>query len=887
MAGTDTVRGIGYQQAQAVLTVVTALDDPTFAAVRIEGVSDVVDLELLDDTGTVTLGQQMKTRGPRYTWSGGEVLSVLGRWAALEISTTARFEFLTDGRLGPSGEMLHSALQEVARGDSTRLEDFVGTGMDEALTHAAARCSIVHSGGGVGAILAAAARQVAPLIPGVRNAQDALDVAQASVLALFADLFEAGSDGDPGQRVRSREAVAACLGVPSETMGPYRWPDLGAELISVSAALALPGVECRLGTINDHAGASAQFELGSVPLTPMALASDGETRRPILLVGRTGSGKSTCCTQLRGLAARDGRVVVVAHAEAYLPGRLAAAVADAVSEVLGQSVPISAARQMLSDPAVIVVLDGVSEVPRELQMALADELRAPVASGAGAATILVGRDAAVLRSVLPSSVDPITYVMEPLDREHQQALVELKLAQRPDHEADPANPREAIAVIARVEEALGDASGNPMLLGLAVDLLVEGTTFQTRADLYHRSTELMAQRSGVAGLNPVTAVLGMAFARLLNEGRRFADQVDWALVVHKEAQLLADRGARVNGQDVLKAANRCGLVVPLGASQTVVPVHDSFADYMAGSAHAKGLAPLPPDLQPGDDQRILFAAELGGLSDEVIDSVTRDRPFLIPMIARNDQRTAVDATPHHVTRLLANILGLTQNVNGDIALPDGSVAVLYRAPDGRVVATLQRVDSPRWAPWPDAGLKSILATVNTSWLHVLPAGSGPLVIVDELWQAHLSANLASLAMSERQAVTNDPRHPPTVQAAREALERHARRTKDLVDSLVVSCSPPGRDEQLAAAVGPSGLFAIIHPSDHTRDSPMGPSWPVSYRSAPNVEIQIAESKEDADPVSGLGFSVVEHLLSQDPAVAATTKVLRAMRNLTVKRWVRV
>jgi len=104
VSGVDTVRGIGYQQAQAVVEGVALLDDDRAVALRIEGVEDVVDLEILDYRSQLLAAKQFKVRADEYTWGQAELLDVMRRWAKVPGADTASFEFITDGRLGPSGE---------------------------------------------------------------------------------------------------------------------------------------------------------------------------------------------------------------------------------------------------------------------------------------------------------------------------------------------------------------------------------------------------------------------------------------------------------------------------------------------------------------------------------------------------------------------------------------------------------------------------------------------------------------------------------------------------------------------------------------------------------------------------------------------------------------
>jgi hypothetical protein len=834
----------------------------------VEGTDDIVDVEILDATGNTVLAQQMKTRDSSYTWSGNEVLGVLRRWAALPAASAARFEFVTDGRLGPTGVTFKSALAAAADEDLRPMAAFIGEEPGAALATAAGRARICYSNGGVGALLGNAVRQVAPLLVGPATAADALEAAEAGVRALFVDLFDAGGDPDPQARVRTREQVAALLGVPADAAAAgSHWPGVLRErLVEATAGAELPGLEC---TLNPLGGAPVPLQDGLPEgrLRPLVLADVG---RPALLVARTGAGKSTCARQLRVLANRDGRLVLVTHAETYLSGRLAASAADAASDLLGVPVPVSTGRQMLADPTVTLVIDGVSEVPRELRDALADELRSPVARGAGASVVLAGRDVAVLRSVLPVSVEPAAFTLEPLDRAERVQLAGLTVNGRaPDPDSDSDDLRTASALAAQVDAALEDAAGNPMLFSLGVQLVAEGMSFRDRADLYARSVERLAQRAGVTGLDATKTVLGLVFARLLDGGRRYADQVDWAMLVHEEAARLADLGVDVDGTQVVSDASASGLVVPVGFTQTLVPVHDSFADFLAGVAHARGLAALPATLDAGDDQRVLFTGEVGGVSAELAACVARDRPFLLPKLSQHDRRPCDDGTAGEASELLRVITGR-----------DGA-AVLYRTPDGRTVATWRDDGAPRWEPWPASGLAGIVAQAGE--VRVVAAEASSLAVMDALWQTHLRQLLRAVVTAEAGgAAPPGPRHPPTLAAAREAFEAHALLTRDFVEDLIGRCAPPAGRDQLAAAVGPAGVIANIF---NESDLGFGRSWPVHYQPAAEVTVRAVGQPEPDDRALGAHASgSVDYQLEKSPAQTAVKAVTDALRSLTRRDW---
>jgi hypothetical protein len=108
VSGVDTVRGIAYQQAHAILVALDVLDSDDLGSLRVEGIDDVVDIEVFGTDGALRAGKQLKTRGSEYTWGKAKLLEVFSRWAALPGASAASFEFITDGRLGPTGQKVAS-----------------------------------------------------------------------------------------------------------------------------------------------------------------------------------------------------------------------------------------------------------------------------------------------------------------------------------------------------------------------------------------------------------------------------------------------------------------------------------------------------------------------------------------------------------------------------------------------------------------------------------------------------------------------------------------------------------------------------------------------------------------------------------------------------------
>jgi hypothetical protein len=112
---------IAFQAVQAILTALDVLDDPDLGSMRVEGVDDVVDLEVFAADGSLRIGKQAKVRADGYTWGKAELFAVLRRWAALPGSMSVSFEFVTDGRLGPSGQEVADALVAAGAGRTADL----------------------------------------------------------------------------------------------------------------------------------------------------------------------------------------------------------------------------------------------------------------------------------------------------------------------------------------------------------------------------------------------------------------------------------------------------------------------------------------------------------------------------------------------------------------------------------------------------------------------------------------------------------------------------------------------------------------------------------------------------------------------------------------------
>jgi hypothetical protein len=864
VSGVDTVRGIAFQQAQAILTALDVLDDADLSSMRVEGIDDIVDIEVFGIDGTLRIAKQAKVRSEGYTWGKAELVRVLRRWAALPAALGASFEFVTDGRLGTTGQEVADALEAAGSGYTEGLAAILGEQSGSPVCAALSSARVRLDPSSVEALLGQAGRQVQALLPDPRTAADVREEAEEAVNRLFRAMFVQAGDSDPQNRLFTREDLAEILRVSADQSASQRWPGtLRGQFIEAA----------RSRTLESFAPALVHQ---SAPSTPLILQSDSEgsgatqpisallqNDGPSILAGRTGMGKSTAGNLLRRDAAIDDRVVLLAHAEAYLPGRLTALAAGAISEMIGEDLPAASGRQALGDRSVTLLIDGVSEVPEEVRRGLEEELRAPVAAGRGARIVLLGRDLAVLRATLPSSRPPVAYqLVDFLDQRRRIDLAcRLLTGSSAGEAANDVRLQEVEAEVARVDMALGDAARNPLLLTMALSLISQGIPFTDRVGLYKESVALMAERSGAAGIAEASATLGVLYAGLLDHGRRYADPIEWVRLLADATATLGVAGVHADPRSVDDTVRRCGLVTSLGWVQTRVPIHDSFADYLAAAAHAARLATLPERLHSGDEQRVLFAAEIGGVDAAMAAQVARDLPFATVRLAIHDRRSLAEDSPTETERILRHL---------DAA--HGYGVGLWRTADGRVVALLRPDEVSSWLDEPAA--YDLMQRVPSAIIE----DPRPLKVAVRIWRLSLVMQL-----KPPEAVTVP--QPISQDQACALLAEHAAKTAKSVQDLIAFVSPPGHRDELASQIGPLGLRAVIHAQEQQFGTV---TWPVSYLNAETTTVEKVSDGNDSAHTrradESWGLTSFDELTRRSPSAEAVRRVRAALEELTVPGW---
>jgi hypothetical protein len=846
VAGVDTVRGIAYQQWRAVIEAIALLENPVGVALRVEGMHDVVDIEILDQKSNPLRALQVKTRAAGYTWGHSELITVLLRWGALPGASSATFEFVTNGRLGTTGEVLRDALDQARAGSVGALAHLLKAEPTSPICAGLRGAYIRIDPALAGELAGRAIRDVMAMLPTAHTAVDAEDEAQNKVLLLFQALLGRAERPDPHDRVVTRIEIAQILGVAIDQRRSLRWPGELRDRYLRSAKGWRPSTRAnsyheveRLIVVDGE----------STPQTVTALLA-GPTA---ILVGRTGSGKSTSGARLVRQAACEGVAVVPAAAEAYVPGRLAALVADSMAVVLGEPVSVSAGVHVLADTGVTLVIDGASEMSRAARDALRDELRSPSSLGVGASVVAVGRDLTALRSLFPATRSVPVFSLPDLDAS-QRAYIAGGILQKAGNDDPQAGKKSELVdgLVAQIGAALGDAAGNPMLFTMAGELIVAGVQFTDVIELYRSFVEQLAERTHTEGIAVVARGLGVVFAGLLNEQRRSADPYTWAVRLEEAARTLRPLDAEAG--ELNRGARQAGLVYAVGVSQVVVPLHDSFADYLAAAAHADGLAALPDTFRASDEQRVLFCNMIRPLSHREIVAVARDLPLLTVRLARASREALEADAPTQIAEILMALL------------PPGtsSVVSLWRAPGGRVVAFRGAAAASSWV-----GEHEGRALFQRFQSAVSSGGSVAIAIA--LWRLFLRHALARTG----ELPVKSPR---SLSEAVNALQRHLDERRGRITALVGATFTKSAAAQIYAALGPLGLEADVYP--RTTDD-VHSYFPVSYRPSGATDVRSREAADAGDLPRMLGRTSVEGLVaesSHDHAVKVVLKAVNALAN---------
>lgn len=720
MGGVDASAGFAYQHAQAVQMALTLATDPSLHAIRVEAENDVIDVEILSQNGTLIKGSQFKLRNQSDTWGQQELIDELVRWSGLASDNPgATYEFVTDGRLGPTGVKVRDALEKAATGDLASIRQILAgkTGGVAVSDESLAQASIRSEGLAYADLIDAAQTRARALLPNVTSTAEAEERGRWVVLELVNMVTERSGLADDAARVITRDEVLALLATPQDYIPSTQWDaDLkGAFCASVLARSDVTRVElaCR-PDVAIGVGSAAE------PQHLEKWAQQGAVR---LVAGASGSGKSTVVLDMQRREAERGAVVIAVSAEDYLPGRLAALVAAGLNRhtFIGAHPAVGIAA--LADPDVVIAIDGVTEIPAETREELEDEFKQLLTANRRADLVLIGRGLTAMRALLTRSVTTTDLMVCPMSEDEQCRIVETFF----QLDADT-----ALWLVRQVDYVMHEVASNPLMLLLGARAIALEGAASSPALIFQTVISDIAEQCGYPDASVLIAGLGMAYAALLDGQKRYCDTLEWGSLLTQSAQRLTDAGHSVTVRRLREFGSETG-IVRSAPFDTVRPIHDSFADFLAALASSRSLAELPDQLGEHDRARARFLAQLSGVAFGLADRLTRDLPFTAVNVVPYERRTPAEAWFDETSRHLDHLLP-TAEVRPTVAF--------WQDANGRVVATVGAgVDGWLGPAAPDRDV------FESGWTFPLRDGQGPLTLAVRIWHRWLEEHLTAPALS--------------------------------------------------------------------------------------------------------------------------------------------
>jgi hypothetical protein len=864
LGGIDTIRGIAFQQACALGDALDLVTRPDAAVVRVEGREEVVDFETAAADGRRLRICQAKTRQAPKTWSADEIIALLNAWADLDDADDAVFAFVTDGQLSRSGVALQRVL-EAAKAGATQAEvDALAqeTGRlvsTMPLASLLGRVELLTRFGTVGSVLDRVELRVLRLMERARVVTT--EDASAAVDRLFRTLFVVGGERQPQRREVTRRQVLDLLGLADEDLAAAHAWDAKVRTAYRDRVLeepTQPGLAV-LDVLQVDAGPKVLRLLdGPIPAEGTGAEPPGTLLddRQVSLVGPTGTGKTTTLAMLRRIAAERGAVPVLLRADGHLPGTLGRRLHEAVTNVLGSRLTVGGVERLRADQDLLLLVDGVSEVDENTRAALRHDLRA-LAAQRPLGVVASGRDLATTRSVLPDATSVSAFSLVRLSAADRRQIARARLG------------RDAGRDVAQIEETLGDAVDNPLLFAMAIAVREQGGSVDSRPQVYREFLAGLAARAGLVETDTRFAALGMAWSELLAGSHRAADGYEWRRLVAEALDRLARTapfaGHGVTAGQVLEDAQAMGLLTRPDLDVGLVPLHDSFADYLAGAAVAHGWVALPSPLVPALDEQVLFATQLAGLDDALADRLVVEHPLLACRVAALPGVERGSAQPERVGVLLAELAaGATlEPLAGrrGVCVLDAADVLGVVLVDGQS----RRIDLAEFHR---------LAAANPSWL--LPAGSGSLAAAVNVWASAVRVALRPRRRGRPTPVPDDP------DAVVRALIDYETACAALLRTTVRRVLPsPAVGNRVLEALG-EGLVAVV---DDPQSVPGGRAevWATYQRGGGQIlVVRQGDSRVDPSQLSSNG--AVERLLRPDPAAAVARRILATLTELTDETW---
>jgi hypothetical protein len=853
VSGIGTIRGITFQVAQALSDVVDLVVEGHGEAVTIEGAADVVDYEILDRDGRPVAVRQAKARQEPGTWGANELAKILCAWGEVDYADTAEFAFVTDASLSDSGQRLQDLIkdmqlhpdEEVLRQTAASFRGGIQLPSLEVLR----RVQILTRMGTAETVLAKVEMRILTLLNRARLAtpEDAASAANA----LLRKLFIIGGSTDFGRRTISRAEVLDALGLDETSLqGDVAWSqDTAAAYRAAVAEESLQGSAFVPMNVVPAAAAPSVLRLLHDPdRAGVAHSLDAVLgEQAAALVGATGEGKSTALRYLAGIAAQRGLVPVLLEAAGHTAGALPRRVQYGIEAVLKRPLTTGAVQHVLAAPELLLLVDGVSEVSADTRASLCSDLR-QLAAQRPVRVIAAGRDLplTIAGAGLPEST--AVFRVTELDHDGRMKLAAAHGGQQ---------------TVRTIEHRLGSAADNPMLFLMALSLSGDGIP-RSRAEVYEQFIRGLVARAGVADDDPGLAALGVAWAEMISRDQRTADHYSWRLALGTALDDLAAfpawRGHTSTAETALETAQRTGLLIRHDPDSGLAPLHDSFADFLAARAIVRQEASLPPRLNTGYYETVLFMVEMAGLDDALALRLATESPLLACRVAR--QR---EARGHSDADQVGSLL---QALAGGQELPAlAGLGIRLCHHDRFTGAALAGEDCQTV----DAMQFDMLAREHPAIM--MPSGTGSLQLAVTLW----AAAVERAHRPSRRLFQSAP--PADADQAAPLLTAYLRETDQELQRLASMSLPETVRGRVLAAIGPPGIVAYV--ADPEPGHLGGLDVPIRYQRS--TEYTVTRGQPPGGTGS-LSLDTLARMMRLHPTPQAAHEIRQALSVLTNYAW---
>jgi hypothetical protein len=611
MSGWDTLRGVGFQHAAAILAALDVVEDPAATALQIEGTADVIDLQVI--AGPSRRSAQVRSREEPYTWQPAEIAQVLKAWLASNPGPEESFEFITDAQLSAdSVKRLRPVLERLAAGDLSS-DDFAylaKLGLPEA-DDRLRRVTFKTRIGATTALLASATTRVSSLLDaGGASFADASD----AVARLFQLVAIRGGEKVSERRLFLRRELAEALGIDIAAIDAG---DAWDQFVRVTYLASFTAREATRDPLIPPEPAITQ----SGTLIPLSY-KDSESQQAIVfgappsvvdllsrghvgITGPAGSGKSSTLRLLARELAKAGRVPALVSVASYTEGDLLPRVQRAIQRRVGRPLRPDAAAAALREAGGTLLIDGLTGLSEEARQALIADLRLLRERLPHLTVIATDRDGRLLRRVGLTIFE----------------LAGLNHNQRSGIAAEIVGPDHADNAVEDIGETLPDAVSSPLLLTMALRLWDVTTRFDAALRLYDAALEALRERSDTTfGEAELEAVSRVAF-RMVEVGQYTADLYWWMANLRAALDEITTEGMfstnGVTAESALDSAKSIGLLQSDTEEAVVGFIHDSFRDYLVARALTNGARSIPDTLSEPWEPAIAMVAEASGVSPEI------------------------------------------------------------------------------------------------------------------------------------------------------------------------------------------------------------------------------------------------------------------------------